>query len=231
MTTSPARKLRSEHLPSLPTERRAAVLALLYGLTVIAFAFVPAVTLDPAALASSPQGVVRGEWWGLLTSGLVVAGDPAFEIPATALAVGMLIRWGGAATFWRAAIAGHVGSTLLAYGGLAALWFVARGDVDLGVLDAPDYGISCVWAASVGALLGLHRHRVHPGRLLVTLSSGAIFFLWVGLKPDLVGVEHLLALALGISMGFRAARLTAGGAEPERGGCRSLLGSHARAEA
>lgn len=199
-----AARMRSAHRPSLTAGRWAAALALLYGLTVVVFAFVPAASPVPAALASSPQGVLRGEWWGLLTSGLVVAGDPAFEVPATVLAVILLIRWGGVATFWRAAIAGHVGATLLAYGGLALVWVFARSDLDLGVLDAPDYGISCVWAASVGALLGLHRRRSRPGRWLGTLSAVGGFFLWVELKPDLVGVEHLLAFAVGIAVGVRA---------------------------
>ncbi|MDQ1702581.1 MAG: hypothetical protein QOF57_1833, partial [Frankiaceae bacterium] len=108
--------------------------------------------LGPGDLASSPNGVAAGHVWQLVTSGLVVAGDPLVQLPAVALLIAAVIVAFGPGAFWRAALAGHIGATLIVYAGVGLLWLLWRSQVDP-VLDAPDYGISCVWAGAAGALV------------------------------------------------------------------------------
>lgn len=154
---------------------------------------------DPRALASTPAGVAGGDVLPLLSSGLVVAGAPLPQLAALAIVAGALIRLSGAATFWRAAAAGHVGATVLAYAGVGVVWLLARRDVE-GVIEAPDYGISCVWDGALGALGATVVRASHHGRGVARAVLGlslATFVVALPFSWGLVGVEHVLALALG----------------------------------
>lgn len=165
---------------------------------------------DPDLLASTPSGVARGDLEALLTSALVVAGAPFAQILGTAVTAVLVIRRLGARVFWATALAAHVGATLIAYLGVGLLWFVARGDVDH-VVDQPDYGISCVWAGSVGALLAAHLAERHP-RVLAAVATGVgLLLALVPPSGGLAAVEHGLAFALGaLTAGLLARRRAAG---------------------
>src|SRR3954453_21880483 len=96
--------------------------------TVAALAAVRAATGwdAPGALAASPEALAGGRLLLLAARGLIVQG----AVPALQLAAAALLAWGvlrrlGAATFWIAAVAGHVGATLLTYGAIGALWLAA----------------------------------------------------------------------------------------------------------
>lgn len=150
----------------------------------------------PDDLASSPAGVAAGNVWALLTSGLVVAGDPVVQIAGTTLTAFVVIQVAGSSIFWAAVLVAHVGSALLAYAGVAVLWLFARADVDA-VVDAPDYGISCVWAGAAGALAAATlARRSRRERLLAPLAVG-VFFVAIPPSLGLAGAEHALAFALG----------------------------------
>lgn len=159
-----------------------------------------------ADLASSPAEVAAGQLWTLLTSGLVVAGDPVAQLVATAIVVVLLVRRGGARAFWVAAGLGHVGATLMAYAGVGVVWLVAEPDVDA-VVRAPDFGISCVWAGALGALVaGGGRSGHEPLHMLAAALCVAAFVVAIPFSSDLAGIEHALAFLLGAGWSLRAAR-------------------------
>ena len=97
------------------------------ALAVLAVAWVAAVAvlqagsvLDPADVASSPDAVAGGALWRLLASGLVVdAPAPVAQLAVVAALTAIVLARDGGVTWWLAALAGHVGSALLAYAGIA----------------------------------------------------------------------------------------------------------------
>jgi hypothetical protein len=153
-------------------------------------------------LASSPSGVLSGHLWQLLSSGLIVAGDPVLQLAGMSVVMIAALVLLGPGLFWRAAFAGHVLATVIAYAGVGMLWLIARGDVD-SVVDAPDYGISCVWAGTLGVLVGAGVRRRGRREMLAaaTLAAIAIFVAVIPLTYDLAGAEHALAFALGGLLG------------------------------
>ena len=151
-----------------------------------------------------------------MTSAFVVAGSPVVQLAATAVLLGAVIRLYGAGLFWLTAAAGHLGATLLTYAGVGVLWLVSRADVD-SVVDAPDYGISAIWSAALGALaVGA---AASPKWRRPALAATAVCLVAL-LAPtpfagDLGGVEHVVAFALGAAVTrwrLRAVRTRAGAA-------------------
>jgi hypothetical protein len=185
-------------------ERPLLALAALWLACVAAIAIVR--SRDPNAfavhdLASSPAALTAGRLWTLVTSAFIVDGPSVPQIVMTALVAGAVVRLGGAALFGRSAVAGHVGATLLAYLGIAAVSITDSATAHA-VVHAPDYGISAVWAASVGALLVLlHRSGAHPR---VTAAFGVVllatFLALVDIDGELADVEHLLAFLIGVGV-------------------------------
>jgi hypothetical protein len=185
-------------------ERPAAALAALWLGCVAAIAIVR--SGDPRAftvhdLASSPAALAAGRLWTLATSAFIIDGPSVPQILMAALVAAAVVRLGGAALFGLTAVAGHLGATLLAYLGIAAV-SIADPATAHGVVHAPDYGISAVLAASVGTLLVLvDRGGAHPR---VTAAVGvlllATFLALVGLDGELADVEHLLAFLIGAAV-------------------------------
>jgi len=165
-------------------------------------------------LASSPSGVLSGHAWRLLSSGFIVAGEPVAQLALMTVAVvAVLVRF-GPGLFWRAAFAGHVVATVLAYLGVAGVWLVARGDVGR-VVDEPDYGISCVLAGTLGALTGAGLRSWQPWPVLAAAATSvAILALVTPISYDLTGAEHGLAFVLGVLVGLRTSGLAS--ATPSR---------------
>jgi hypothetical protein len=95
----------------------------------------------------------------------------------------------GPARMVAAAVVGHVGATLVAYAGLGLLRAVDP-HAGSGVLDAPDYGVSCVFAAWLGVSAARGQSR-----LARTGAAAAIGVLAIG--GDLAAFEHLLAAVAG----------------------------------
>ncbi len=167
-----------------------------------------------ADMASSPSGVLAGHAWRLLTSAFIVAGEPVAQLALTTAAVVAVLVLFGPGLFWRAAFAGHVVATVIAYLGVAVLWLVERGDVDH-VVDEPDYGISCVLAGTLGALTGAALRAWKPWPVLVAAAIAiAILALVAPMSYDLTGAEHGLAFVLGVVVGLRTSRSTS--AAPSR---------------
>jgi hypothetical protein len=159
-------------------------------------------------LASSPARLAAGDAWTLLGSALVIDGPAVPQILGAAVVIALLVQDYGPRVLWRTMLLGHVGATLLAYSGIGVLWLVARDDVR-SVVHAPDYGISAIWAAALGAVAvaGARPPSSHPRFGLAVAVLGLLVL--VALIPahgELADVEHVLAFVLGAGVGLAQRR-------------------------
>jgi hypothetical protein len=155
-------------------------------------------------LAGSPARLASGDAWTLLTSALVIDGTPVPQILGAAVVIALVVQDYGARVLWGTMLLGHVGATLLAYAGIGLLWLIARDDVR-SVVHAPDYGISAIWAAALGAVAvaGARPPSSHPrfGLALAVLCVLVLVVL-IPAHGELADVEHLLAFILGAAVGL-----------------------------
>ncbi|MEA2385530.1 MAG: hypothetical protein QOH72_5501 [Solirubrobacteraceae bacterium] len=165
-----------------------------------------------AALAFSPRDLTSGRLWLLPLSAIVIDGETWPQVAVLVQAAAALTVVAGARTFWRAAILAHVGSTLIAYAILKILSVAdhpATGDL----FGDPDYGVSCVWVGSVGALAVVGARSWGSAHAKVALAAtlgvpilallADAFVTSVG-TLDLASVEHLFAFPLGALAGWTA---------------------------
>jgi hypothetical protein len=149
-----------------------------------------------ASLQASADLVADGELWRLFTSALVVDGVAAPQIAVTALASFAVIRLVGAVVWWAAVLFGHVGSALIAYAIIGIAILLGSDGAEAAAND-PDFGISCVLGASLGALFA-------SGWRVV----GAVgFVLLLPFSLDWYGPEHPLSFVLGALVVGGAGRL------------------------
>ncbi|MGZ6696426.1 MAG: hypothetical protein ACXVFL_12385 [Solirubrobacteraceae bacterium] len=171
-----------------------------YVLTLVIFAVTSRALGEPEVgdLASSPQKIADGKVWTLLSSAFLVDGPPLVQIVAVAILATVLVHFRGSFVFWRAALAGHVTATVLTYLGVGALWVVDRRATG-GVVTSPDYGISCVWAGGLGAIVaGAWQARGHsPRARAVVVAAVAMLAALTVFSSGLAQIEHVLAFALG----------------------------------
>ena len=140
-----------------------------------------------------------GQLWRLVSSGLVVDGVAAPQIALTALAAFVAIRAVGPAVWWVAVIVGHVGSALLNYA-IIGIAIELGSDGARAAADDPDFGISCVLGATLGALFA------SGFRVLGAIS----FLLLIPFSLDWYGPEHPLSFALGAGVVMWGASRPAG---------------------
>jgi len=185
----------------------AAALAAAYLLAVIVVTVLErSGTVEVSALQSSADLVAGGELWRLLTSGLVVEGVAVPQIALTAIAAIAFVRLEGAALWWAAVVVGHVGSALLAYAIIGVATALGSAGAEAAA-DDPDFGISCVLGATLGALFasGLRRRD----RTLVGVAALG----FVALLPfslDWYGPEHPLSFVLGAAVVLASTGRSAG---------------------
>ena len=137
-------------------------------------------------MPASAEAVAHGRVWLLLTSALAAQGPvPLAQVALAAAVAAFAIGRIGAAAWWRAALAGHVGSALIVYAliGLAGAERAA---------STPDYGVSCVLGASFGALLTV------KGAPRVIGVVGTLALLPLSLTR--IGLEHPLSVAIGAAV-------------------------------
>jgi uncharacterized protein YqgC (DUF456 family) len=146
-----------------------------------------------------------GQVWLLGSSALEATGElRAAQVVLLALVTIVVVAREGPRLWWLVAIAGHVGSALIAY---AIVWLaelIGSASADR-VADEADYGISCVLAAQFGALavsgaLAL-RAGSRRGVDRAAAIGGAVGLF--GLIPFSFGwydVEHPLAWLLGATV-------------------------------
>ena len=176
-----------------------------------------------SALSFSPADLVSGKLWLLPLSGVVVDGETWVQLAALAEAAVAVVVLAGARTFWRAAIFAHVGSTLVAYAILGVLAVAAPSSVG-DLFRDPDYGVSCIWAGSLGALavVGARRcsGRAAKAAVAAVVSAPLGVVLTAGVvtpagQLNLATLEHVLAFALG-ALAARVAPVTPARRAPRR---------------
>ncbi|MEA2303425.1 MAG: hypothetical protein QOH43_705 [Solirubrobacteraceae bacterium] len=162
-------------------------------------------------LACSPARLASGDAWTLLTSAMIIDGPPVPQILGAALVIALVVQDYGARVLWGTMILGHVGATLVAYAGIGLLWLVDRDDVR-SVVHAPDYGISAIWAAALGAvaIAGARPPSSHPRfGLAVAILCVLVLVVLIPAHGELADVEHLLAFILGAGVGLAHRRTPA----------------------
>jgi hypothetical protein len=159
-------------------------------------------TVTVGDFQASADLVADGEVWRLLSSGLVVEGFVVPQIVLAALAAGIVIRLEGAALWWCAALAGHVGSALLAYAIIGVAIALGSGGAEAAA-DDPDYGISCVLGATLGAIFAAGYRRRDTGLAAVGLTGGILL---LPFSLDWYGPEHPLSFVLGAAVVLRVRR-------------------------
>jgi hypothetical protein len=160
-------------------------------------------------LAGTPADVADGKVW-LLASNAFVADNPVVlslvAFAGFAAAAGAVC---GLRTLWVSAAAGHVGSTILVYLGLAAVGAVRPAAVDR-VAHLQDYGVSAIVAAWLGglALVLWRRHPARRPRLAVVgfCALCLVVGLFADTNPTALDADHVLAFAIGIACAAAAER-------------------------
>jgi hypothetical protein len=157
-----------------------------------------ALTGAPSAsvLAATPDRLVAGKLWLLVTSALIVSGPALLEVAGLAGTVAVAVRRLPARTVVAVGPLCHVLATFTAYGML----LVVTGDPDGSRNHGLDYGISAVWLGLLGALFAQAlpdaRHGRGDARLIVAVA-GISAVLGLILPGLLAATEHTAAFLLG----------------------------------
>jgi hypothetical protein len=179
------------------------IVLLAYLITVITIAITRTLFGFPTVneLASSPALLLHGEWWRLFTSAFVIEGPAIPQLLAIGVLGSMGIYFGGSWTFWSTALAGHFLGTLLAYAGLALVWVQDHALVAKYITD-PDYGVSLIWCAALGAFAtmvwygtGLKWSR--GTRMTVVVAALTIMIIVTIFSDKMDAVQHALAFIIG----------------------------------
>jgi hypothetical protein len=157
-----------------------------------------------ADLASSPALIIQGQWWRIITSGLVIQGPAVPQIIAIAVLGSLSIYIGGSWVFWRTAVAGHVVATLVAYGGFSAIWLMDHA-VSTRFLTDPDYGVSLIWCAALGAFAGLSwlgpkPNWRKPHQPLPAVLAVIVIIVVTAYSDPMAAVQHVIAFMVGLSI-------------------------------
>jgi hypothetical protein len=172
-------------------------LAVLYFVAVIVFTILErSGTVAVGDVQASADLVADGEVWRLLSSGLVVEGFVVPQIALAALAAGIVIRLEGAVLWWCAALVGHVGSALLAYAIIGLAIALGSGGAEAAA-DDPDFGISCVLGATLGAIFAIGYRRKDTPLVAIGLIGGIVL---LPFSLDWYGPEHPLSFMLGAAV-------------------------------
>jgi hypothetical protein len=154
------------------------------------------------SLAASPARLSQGKVWLLISSGLLAEHPLGASIVSFVLLALLALVVCGSRRFWWAAVCGHVGSTIVVY---AAIWLVrlSHPHAFSSVFWSPDYGVSAISAAWLGAIAAVGwriRGRSQGGRAAIALSCIAVGLFAYTARPGItiIAAEHLLAFAFGI---------------------------------
>lgn len=180
------------------------IILVCYLLLVVGVALMQALTGFPtvAQLASSPVLLLgHGEWWRLFTSALVVNGPVVPQVAAIGALGSLSIYFGGSWLFWKTALAGHIFGTLVAYAGLPLVWLLDHSTAERLLID-PDYGVSLVWCAALGAFaalcwLGKRADWRRPAQPLLTVAAVLVMVLVTVYSDEMAAIQHVLAFAIG----------------------------------
>jgi hypothetical protein len=159
------------------------------------------------AVAASPQRIASGRLWLLITSGLLVQKPFALSLLSFAALGALTLVVCGWRVLASAAPLGHVAATLIAYGALGLVW-VGSPEAFAGVWSAPDYGVSAIAAAWLGAVacIAWRRHAsTLLGKTTVVIGCLAVAAVAWMLHPHLnvLDSEHGFAFVIGALVAWR----------------------------
>jgi hypothetical protein len=171
------------------------------------------------ALAASPHAVAEARLWSLLTSALLVQAPLFWSLASFALLGALALRVCGARVLWTSALAGHIGSTLLVYALLASTRTFDR-DSFQAVQGAPDYGVSAISAAWLGAIAAVSwqaKNRTLRGKIATVLAVGAtaLFGWMLHNHVGFLDLEHVIAFVIGVVAAWQFAWVAATRFRPE----------------
>jgi hypothetical protein len=174
--------------------------------------------LPLASLAASPREIADGRLWLLVSNGTVAADPLLWSLLSFCILAFLTFALCGGPILWFAAFVGQAFSTVLGYSVIGLARFVEPGAFER-LVSAPDYGVSAISAAWLGAIaaIGWRKRGESIGRAAIVLGCVAAACLaWFvrGRGLDVLDSEHVFAFAIGIGVAieiptrgrFRAAR-------------------------
>jgi hypothetical protein len=160
-----------------------------------------------SVLAASPNAVGEARLWSLLTSALLVQSPLFWSLASFALLGALTLKVSGTRVLLISALAGHIASTLVVYALLAvARTFDPRAFE--AVLSAPDYGVSAISAAWLGAIASVSwraRDRTVRGKVATALAvvATALFGWTLRRHLSFLDLEHVVAFGIGVVLAVR----------------------------
>jgi hypothetical protein len=153
-------------------------------------------------LAASPRAFGAGKVWLLVTNASVAQRPVLLSVASFAILAVVTPYLCGSGVFAASAVVGHVGSTLVVYGIVGLLSALDAGLVR-NVVDLPDYGVSAIQAAWIGAIAATvwRRHGARRrNRVLVVAGCLAVTAIAVAVRSDLtlLDVDHVFAFGIGV---------------------------------
>lgn len=178
-----------------------------------------------ASLTASPREVADGRLWLLISSGTIAADPLLWSLLSFCGLAFLTLAFCGWRILWFAAIAGQTFSTVLGYSIICLARFVEPGAFQR-LVSAPDYGVSAISAAWLGAIaaVGWRARGESIGRATIVVACVAVACLaWFvrGRGFDVLDSEHVFAFAIGIGAATELptrGRLQASQAHPSREG-------------
>jgi len=157
--------------------------------------------LPSTAFVASATKVASGRVWVLPASALVVDRPVLIGLAAFGSLAVATLRICGARTFWLAAAVGHAGSTLVVYAIIGSTQ-LANPEMFASAAARPDYGVSAIQGAWVGAITATAWFRAGSDlrdRGLVAAGVCAVAGVGWLLHPDpsILTTEHLFAFLIG----------------------------------
>lgn len=157
--------------------------------------------LPLSSVAASPRTLDDGRLWLLVTSGLL-ADDPWLpSLLGFAVVLCCALCLASPRVVLGVAAAGQVGSALVVYGVVAAARLIDPRAFE-SLLNAPDYGVSAMIAAWIGAIAAVSWRRFPTWNGHLGVVAGCLGCLAIGLacRPDVTFLdsEHLVAFGLGV---------------------------------
>jgi hypothetical protein len=159
------------------------------------------------ALAADPARIAAGKIWLLISSGLLVQKPVVLSLVSFAALGSLTLLVCGRGVLGTAALLGHVGSTLITYGVVAIVSIVSP-ETFRATWSAPDYGVSAIAAAWLGAVACVcwrRRGITLAGKAAVAGSCLAVAaFGWMMRRHhNVLDSEHALAFAIGVALSWR----------------------------
>lgn len=202
---------RSERRPSALEVTACAAFAAFVAVVAAVTAAQRAGVIPLRTIAASPQQVAAGKVWLLLTSGLLIQNPLALSLLSFAALGALTLAACGFRVLAWSALLGHVLSTLIVYG-LLGLGSIASPEVFGSTWSAPDYGVSAIsaaWLGAVAAVAWRRSDRPMERALVVAACVGVAAFGWmVRGHVNVLDSEHGVAFATGVVISWRALRAT-----------------------